>query len=191
MGLGVRSEKGYLIKDYCMFYDLSVSTYPHYKSLFFKMPTRFFISTFAVFCLILTCGVDASLSAETKNPTEWAKEILRKIDDLWRGDSSHGILTMKVQTKNYTRTLRMEGWSKGKENSLVKIISPLKERGTATLKSDSTIYTYLPKTDRTIRLTSGMMMGSWMGSHFTNDDLVKDSRLEDDFDPTISFEGER
>ncbi len=85
----------------------------------------------------------------------------------------------------------MEGWSKGKENSLVKIISPLKERGTATLKSDSTIYTYLPKTDRTIRLTSGMMMGSWMGSHFTNDDLVKDSRLEDDFDPSISFEGER
>ena len=107
------------------------------------------------------------------------------------GESSHGILTMQVKTANYTRTIKMEGWSKGKDKSLVKIISPLKERGTATLKSGNNIYTYLPKTDRTIRLTSGMMMSSWMGSHFTNDDLVKESRLEDDYDPTISFEGKR
>ncbi|MDQ6983440.1 MAG: outer membrane lipoprotein-sorting protein, partial [Ghiorsea sp.] len=48
-----------------------------------------------------------------------------------------------------------------------------------------------PKTDRTIRLSSGMMMGSWMGSHLTNDDLVKESRLEDDFDASITFEGTR
>lgn len=85
----------------------------------------------------------------------------------------------------------MEHWSKGKDKSLVRIISPLKEKGTATLKSGNTIYTYLPKTDRTIRLTSSMMMGSWMGSHFTNDDLVKESRLSEDYDPRISFEGER
>jgi len=36
-----------------------------------------------------------------------------------------------------------------------------------------------------------MMMGSWMGSHFTNDDLVKESRMEEDYDPTVSFEGRR
>ena len=53
------------------------------------------------------------------------------------------------------------------------------------------MYTYLPKTDRVIRLTSGMMMGSWMGSHFTNDDLVKESRLSEDYDPKITFKGER
>jgi hypothetical protein len=98
---------------------------------------------------------------------------------------------MKVKTANYTRSLTMEGWSKGKEKTLVRIISPLKEKGTATLKSGNNIYTYLPKTDRTIRLTSGMMMGSWMGSHFTNDDLVKESRMEEDYYPKISFEGER
>ena len=98
---------------------------------------------------------------------------------------------MRVRTAHYTRTMRMETWSKGKEKTLVRIISPLKEKGTATLKSGTTIYSYLPKTDRTIRLTSGMMMSSWMGSHFTNDDLVKESRMEEDYDPTITFEGER
>ncbi len=142
-----------------------------------------------VFSLFLRA--DSSHAEAAQSPTERAREILRIVDDIWRGASSHGVLTMRVKTEHYTRTLKMEGWSKGKDHSLVRIISPLKERGTATLKSENNIYTYLPKTDRTIRLTSGMMMSSWMGSHFTNDDLVKESRLEDDYHPTISFEGER
>ena len=125
------------------------------------------------------------------DPRARAREILRKVDDMWRGTSSHSILTMQVKTAHYIRNMRMEGWSKGKEMTLVKVLSPLKEKGTATLKSENNIYTYLPKTDRTIRLTSGMMMGSWMGSHFTNDDLVKESRMEEDYDPTVTFEGKR
>lgn len=87
--------------------------------------------------------------------------------------------------------MRMEGFSKGVEKSLMRILFPLKEKGTATLKSGNNIYTYLPKTDRTIRLTSGMMMDGWMGSHFTNDDLVKQSRLFDDYHYFITYSGER
>jgi hypothetical protein len=87
--------------------------------------------------------------------------------------------------------MKMEGWSKGKEKTLFRIMQPLREKGTSTLKSDNHIYTYLPKTDRTIKLTSGMMMGSWMGSHLTNDDLVKEARLEEDYTAEISFEGVR
>ncbi len=120
-----------------------------------------------------------------------ATEILRAIDDLWRGESSHGLFTMQVKAEHYTRTMRLEGWSKGKEKTLVRIVSPLKEKGTTTLKSGNSIYSYLPRTDRTIRLTSGMMMGSWMGSHFTNDDLVKESRREEDYVASVTFEGHR
>ena len=120
-----------------------------------------------------------------------AHEILNRVDDLWRGKSSHAIATMTVHTQHYTRTLKMEIWSQGKENTLVRILAPLKEKGAATLKIGNSIYTYLPKIDRTIRLTSGMMSGSWMGSHFTNDDLVKESRMDDDYDSEITFEGEQ
>ncbi len=129
--------------------------------------------------------------ATTPPPDQRASEILRSVDDLWRGNSSHAITTMRVKTAHYTRTMKMEGWSKGKEKTLFRVLEPLKERGTITLKSGNHIYTYLPKTDRKIRLTSGMMMGNWMGSHLTNDDLVKEARLEDDYDATISFEGVR
>jgi len=119
------------------------------------------------------------------------QSLLNEIDDLWRGKSSYAVTSMQVKTEHYTRTMRMEGWSKGKEKTLFRILEPLREKGTATLKSGHHIYTYLPKTDRTIKLTSGMMMGAWMGSHLTNDDLVKEARLEEDYDASISFEGER
>lgn len=120
-----------------------------------------------------------------------ATQILRHVDDLWRGTSSYAVTTMQVKTEHYTRTMKLEGWSKGKEKTLFRVLEPLKEKGTITLKSGVHIYTYLPKTDRKIRLTSGMMTGSWMGSHLTNDDLVKEARLEDDYEARISFEGIR
>jgi len=145
-----------------------------------------------VLCYLLACFLAfpcfAAGGASDKDRTSL---ILNKVDDLWRGDSSYAVVTMKVKTEHYTRTMRMEGWSKGKEKTLFRVLEPLREKGTMTLKSDNNIYTYLPKTDRTIRLTSGMMMGSWMGSHLTNDDLVKEARLEEDYDASISFEGKR
>ncbi len=142
---------------------------------------------------ILFLGINAGplIAEQEQQESERAKEILRHVDDMWRGSSSYGIVSMQVQTRHYIRNMRMEAWSKGKEKTLVRILEPLKEKGTSTLKSGNNIYSYLPRTDRTIRLTTGMMMGSWMGSHFTNDDLVKESRMEDDYDPTISFEGTR
>jgi len=141
--------------------------------------------------IFLSYPVSLSFPQQDDTAGKRAKEILREVDDMWRGASSHTILTMQVKTSHYSRNMRLEGWSKGKDKTLVRILTPLKEKGTATLKSGSNIYSYLPRTDRTIRLTSGMMMGSWMGSHFTNDDLVKESRMEEDYDPTVSFEGRR
>jgi len=60
--------------------------------------------------------------------------LLNEVDDLWRGKSSYSITSMQVKTEHYTRTMRMEGWSKGKEHTLIRIIEPLREKGTATLK---------------------------------------------------------
>ena len=144
---------------------------------------------------LLTFAMPAAVGAAFEQPADAsvvrAKEILKRIDDLWRGDSSHAIITMYITTEHYRRTMQMEVWSKGTDRSLVKILKPLKERGTASLKSGKHLYSYLPRTDRTIRLTSGMMMGSWMGSHFTNDDLVDESRMEEDYTPAVTFEGVR
>jgi len=144
-----------------------------------------------MFFTATVCAVPLVTFSEDDSGRKRAYEVLEIIDDLWRAGSSEAQLQMEVKTKHYTRTMVMDSWTKGKDKSLVSIIKPLKEKGTVSLKNGNTMYTYLPKTDRVIRLTSGMMMGSWMGSHFTNDDLVKESRLSEDYIPEITFEGER
>lgn len=119
------------------------------------------------------------------------RQILDHVDDLFRGKSSKGRMTMTVVTAHWKRSLTMEWWSKGKDRSLIRILSPEKEKGTATLRVDNDVWNYLPKVKRVIKLPSSMMSGSWMGSHFTNDDLVKESRMADDYDFKITFQGRR
>lgn len=110
-----------------------------------------------------------------------AQEILDTVDDLYRGKSAAGKMTMTIVTAQWQRSLSVDFWTKGKEKSLMRITAPQKEKGTATLRVGNDIYNYLPKVKRTIKLPSSMMSASWMGSHFTNDDLVKESRFTDDF----------
>ena len=106
-----------------------------------------------------------------------------------RGESSIARITMDIRTENWDRSLTMVAWSLGTEHALIRVETPQKEAGTATLRAGEEVWNYLPRVDRTIKVPSSMMMGSWMGSYFTNDDLVKESRLIDDYEIEIEFEG--
>jgi len=130
------------------------------------------------FAAILATAVPAA------EPT--VEELLNRTDDLMRGRSSAGTVTMHVKTARWDRQLTLKSWSKGTDKTLIVIEAPAKEKGTATLKVDQDIWNYLPKVDRTIKVPASMMSGSWMGSHFTNDDLVKESRFVDDFSCTVA-----
>ena len=122
---------------------------------------------------------------------ESASDIMERVDRLLRGDSSHGVATMEVVTEHWERSVKMEMWSLGTDYSLIRVQAPAKEAGTATLMADDDIWNYLPKVDRTIKVPVSMLAGSWMGSHFTNDDLVKESQIVEDYDIEIAFDGER
>ncbi|MBL8616242.1 MAG: outer membrane lipoprotein-sorting protein [Deltaproteobacteria bacterium] len=112
-------------------------------------------------------------------------ELLDATDDLNRGASSHGVMAMQVQTARYTRSMKMEVWSQGEDRSLVRLLEPAKDKGVSTLRSGDNIWNYLPNVDRTVKVPAAMMGGAWMGSHITNDDLVRSSRLADDFSATM------
>jgi outer membrane lipoprotein-sorting protein len=120
-----------------------------------------------------------------------AREILDHVDDLFRGTSAHGRATMTVTTEHWTRALSLEFWSEGRERTLIRILAPKKEKDTATLKMGNDIWNYLPKVKRVIKLPSTAMSAAWMGSHFTNDDLVKESRMAEDYTFEVTFEGDR
>lgn len=142
---------------------------------------------------LVTQLLNTSLLVLLSSPlqAQTAREIIDRVDRLLRGESSRGRITMEITTEHWSRSLDMEIWSLGVEHSLVRVQSPAREAGTATLKAGQEVWNYLPRVDRTIKVPPSLMMGSWMGSHFTNDDLVKESRIVDDYDFEISFEGER
>ena len=131
------------------------------------------------FSAILLVG---TLAAPTAQAGNWGKcpssvkDLADQADRLARGNSSEGTMSMKVY-KRGTVSMRMKVWSKGRNKFLAKILRPSRLRGMATLKSGSNLWSFLPRQDRIMKLGSSMMGGSWMGSHFTNDDLVKETDM--------------
>ncbi len=109
------------------------------------------------------------------------QELIDRIDQLYRADSSYALMEMEIVNPNWQRTLRLKAWSEGTEKTLIRILEPAKERGTGTLRIGNEMWNYLPKVDKTIRIPPSMMMSSWMGSDFTNDDLVKEFTFAEDY----------
>ncbi len=116
----------------------------------------------------MSCILAAALAVTAAAPD--GKQIL-DVDDVHRGKSrKEGSMPSTPRTRPGPSSEVLE--QRGAE-PLMRILEPKKEAGTATLKVDKNIWNYLPKVDRTIKVPSSMMGGSWMGSHFTNDDLVR------------------
>lgn len=121
-------------------------------------------------------------------------EVIDHLDELYRSSSSHAIMTMTVVRERGTRELTMESWSKGEEEALIVIREPAREAGTATLMTEEGLWNYAPRADRLIRIPTGLLSESWMGSHFTNDDLMRETSYDEDYDTELSWverDGER
>jgi hypothetical protein len=119
------------------------------------------------------------------------KSLIRQVEQQYNGDSSGIELEMTIKTGHWERHLTMESWSLGRERFLVRILAPAKEKGVATLKVEREVWNFLPKVDRVIRIPPSMMGGAWMGSHITNDDLVKANHIDEDYDFRLLSEDER
>lgn len=103
-----------------------------------------------------------------------AASIVRRIDALYRSESSEALVEMEIVTPHWRRTLRMRAWSLGMDKTFIRILEPKKEQGIATLRIGNEMWNYLPKVNKVMKIPPSMMMSSWMGSDFTNDDLVKE-----------------
>ena len=131
-----------------------------------------------------------NLVADTNANEEKAKKLIQQVDDMYRSTASRATMTMRVQTPNYERSMTMESYTIGEEKMLIRILAPKKERGISTLKLDEEMWNFFPKINKTIKVPPSMMMGSWMGSDFTNDDLVKETSLTDDYALSLDESGE-
>ncbi|RWX49284.1 Outer membrane lipoprotein-sorting protein [Candidatus Electrothrix marina] len=115
---------------------------------------------------------DASLGAD---------EVIRKVEDNLNGKTAVMEMTMVVKTKRAERTMKMKSWSVGNKKSFIKILYPGKDKGITFLKLDNAMWQYVPRIEKTIKIPASMMLQSWMGSDFSNDDLVRESSISEDY----------
>lgn len=114
-----------------------------------------------------------------------AQAIIKKLEKNLRGNYMYSTMSMEVTSKRGKRMVKIESWSEGNDKSFIKILYPKKDKGITFLKIDNQMWQYIPKIERTIKIPPSMMLQSWMGSDFTNDDMVKESSLEEDYNTKL------
>jgi len=119
-----------------------------------------------------------------------ASEIIATADKKNRGETSQGSMTMQIIRPDWERTVEMKSWSKGNDYFLIYITAPAKDKGQVFLKRKKEMWNWVPSIERMIKIPPSMMMQSWMGSDFTNDDLVQQSSIVTDYTHTILGEEE-
>jgi outer membrane lipoprotein-sorting protein len=135
----------------------------------------------AIILILLIILATGSTQAQDAQDAEDAKEIIRRMEENMYGDASYSEMSMQMVRPRYTREVTMSSWTLGDDYSLIYITAPARDEGTAFLKRGNEIWNYQPNIDRTIKMPPSMLSQSWMGSDFTNDDLVNASSLINDF----------
>ena len=111
-----------------------------------------------------------------------AKDIVRKADEKWNGEkSSQATMTMTIVRPTWERTIQFKIWALEKDYSMTLITAPAKEKGQAFLKRETEMWNWMPTISRMIKLPPSMMADGWMGSDYTNDDILKESSIVVDF----------
>jgi len=115
-----------------------------------------------------------------------AKEIIRKSEDAVRGRTQIIVFEIKIKTRRWERTLKMTSWEdRFKKKSFSEITAPRKDAGNRFLLLNKNMRHYIPKLQKVVKISPSMMLQSWMGSDFSNDDIVKESSIIEDYNHLI------
>lgn len=118
-------------------------------------------------------------------------DIIRKADDKFNGEkSSMMVMTMTIIRPAWQRSIEFKNWTMGRDYALTLITAPAKDAGQTFLKRATEMWNWNPAINRLIKLPPSMMSQGWMGSDYTNDDLLKESSVVNDYTHEISGEEE-
>jgi outer membrane lipoprotein-sorting protein len=135
--------------------------------------------------MILMLLLLSGFHSAAEQPQTDAKQLVRAAMDHWRGLTSRSDMTLTIHRPDWERSMTMQGWSRGDKQSLVRVVSPKKDAGNATLLDDNSMWTFSPRVNRVIKIPSSMMSQSWMGSDFSNKDISKSTDIIDQYDHVL------
>lgn len=117
-----------------------------------------------------------------QQPALTAKEVVKRADDNVRGKTSQAEMVIRTVRPTWQREMAIKTWSIGTDFAMILVQGPVKDKGVAFLKRKKEVWNWVPVLERSIKLPPSMMTQSWMGTDFTNDDLVKESSVVEDYD---------
>lgn len=132
-------------------------------------------------CTTLSPLMATSIQATETTPQPTLASLLDHMDMLYRSKSAEARVTMHIKTPHFERTMELNMWSEGLDKTFITILSPAKNKGVATLRVNEKMWNYFPNVNKVMTVPPSMMTASWMGSDFTNDDLVKETSLREDY----------
>jgi outer membrane lipoprotein-sorting protein len=133
--------------------------------------------TIILFLMIQGSAMNA-LFAQDLNATD----IVRKADEKFNGEkSSYSLMSMTIIRPEWQRTIEFKNWTLGRDYALTLITAPAKEAGQSFLKRGSEMWSWNPSISRLIKLPPSMMSQGWMGSDYTNDDILRESSVVNDY----------
>jgi outer membrane lipoprotein-sorting protein len=123
---------------------------------------------------------------ESQEPVLTAKQVVKRATDNVRGESSQSELIIRTVRPTWQREMTLKTWTKGDKYAMILVKSPVKDKGVAFLKRDKEVWNWVPVLERSIKMPPSMMTQSWMGTDFTNDDLVKESSMVEDYEHSFA-----
>jgi len=134
-------------------------------------------------CMNVEAGPEVAAAVESAGQQAVvARDLVRRVQQRLRSDTSMARYAMRIETPDWQREVRLDAWDdRTNKRFFIRILAPRKDKNTTWLKDGGNLWMYLPKLERDIRIPPSMMLSNWMGSDFTNDDLVKMESVVDDY----------
>jgi outer membrane lipoprotein-sorting protein len=133
----------------------------------------------------------AAMAARLTGQSLTATDIVKKTDDKFRGEQSgYSVMTMTIVRPSWQRTVEFKSWSKDIDYSLTLITDPAREKGQTFLKRKTEMWSWNPAINRLVKLPPSMMSQGWMGSDYTNDDILRESSVVNDYVHSIEGTGD-
>ncbi len=104
--------------------------------------------------------------------------ILGKVDENMTADNRISTAEMVIYGRRGVRTIESKTWIRGTETAFTEYLAPPRERGTKMLKQMDNLWTFFPRTDRTVLIAGHLLRQSVMGSDLSYTDLMEDPKLQ-------------
>ena len=117
-----------------------------------------------------------------------AKEIIEKADSKVRGKTNKSVMEMQIIRPTWQRDISMKSWSNGLDFSMTYITAPARDKGQVFMKRKTEMWNWMPSIGRMVKIPASMMSQGWMGSDYTNDDILKESSIVVDYNHSLAGE---